>query len=396
MEALLANMYTYIYDNMYALTGIYDKLTTYSNAIMGTLADGGSLHNAYLIVRTVAFGLLAVYFVIAFGTRMEGREISPSIVFRTLLEFFIGFAFALSSFQIVKWMFELGDGLAALLMSDAAGTDSGLAAFSVTFAKSIDEVSFGNKILFIFKGIFPYLFCMITNMIIMYAVVTRVLRVCVNATLSPIAVANFFDGARRSDGVRFLKKTASMCLQCSAIMVIVAATASLSSYMASSSTFGDALSMQNGISQLKQEMVDTASNNTSLLNSDIYAAVDKLGWQAYESDKMTLKSRYAKARDNLIDKSGKVTSSQEGTYKKYENRLGIRIFSRNENGHYIYNSDGYAVLDSKYVTFDGGKMTDFMNALLGSNNIVILIGLLSIKVGMIKKANSLCNTIVGL
>ena len=362
MEALLANMYTYIYDNMYALTGIYDKLTTYSNAIMGTLADGGSLHNAYLIVRTVAFGLLAVYFVIAFGTRMEGREISPSIVFRTLLEFFIGFAFALSSFQIVKWMFELGDGLAALLMSDAAGTDSGLAAFSVTFAKSIDEVSFGNKILFIFKGIFPYLFCMITNMIIMYAVVTRVLRVCVNATLSPIAVANFFDGARRSDGVRFLKKTASMCLQCSAIMV----------------------------------MVDTASNNTSLLNSDIYAAVDKLGWQAYESDKVTLKSRYAKARDNLIDKSGKVTSSQEGTYKKYENRLGIRIFSRNENGHYIYNSDGYAVLDSKYVTFDGDKMTDFMNALLGSNNIVILIGLLSIKVGMIKKANSLCNTIVGL
>ena len=378
MEALLANMYTYIYDNMYALTGIYDKLTTYSNAIMGTLADGGSLHNAYLIVRTVAFGLLAVYFVIAFGTRMEGREISPSIVFRTLLEFFIGFAFALSSFQIVKWMFELGDGLAALLMADAAGTDSGLAAFSVTFAKSIDEVSFGNKILFIFKGIFPYLFCMITNMIIMYAVVTRVLRVCVNATLSPIAVANFFDGARRSDGVRFLKKTASMCLQCSAIMVIVAASASLSSYMASSSTFGDALNVQNGIAQLKQEMVD------------------KLGWQAYESDKMTLKSKYAKARDNLVDKSGKVTSSQESTYKKYENRLDIRIFSRNENGHYIYNSDGYAVLDSKYVTFDGDKMTDFMNALLGSNNIVILIGLLSIKVGMIKKANSLCNTIVGL
>ena len=85
MEALLANMYTYIYDNMYALTGIYDKLTTYSNAIMGTLADGGSLHNAYLIVRTIAFGMLTVYFVIAFGTRMEGREISPSIVFRTLL-----------------------------------------------------------------------------------------------------------------------------------------------------------------------------------------------------------------------------------------------------------------------------------------------------------------------
>lgn len=102
MEGLLADMYIYIYENMYALTGIYDKLTTYSNAIMGTLADGGVLHDAYLVVRTVAFGLLAVYFVIAFGTRMTGRETSPSIVFKTLLEYFIGFAFALNSFTMVN------------------------------------------------------------------------------------------------------------------------------------------------------------------------------------------------------------------------------------------------------------------------------------------------------
>lgn len=396
MEALLANMYTYIYDNMYALSGIYDKLTTYSNAIMGTLADDGPLYSAYLVARVIAFGFLTIYFIIAFGTRMEGRDVSPSIVFKTLLEFFVGFAFALSSFQIVKWFFELGDGLAALMVADASGADSGLSAFSVTFAKSIEEFGFGNQVLYIVKALFPYILCVLANMTIMYAIVTRVLRICVSAALSPIAVANFYDGARRSDGVRFLKKTASMCLQCSAIMVIVAATASLSAYMASSSVFGDAISIQDGIAQLRQEMVDSASNNTSLLSSDIYAAVDKLGLKAYESDGSTLKTKYANARDNLINGTNQVTSSQEGMYKKYENRLNIKVFSRDENGHYIYNSNGYAVLESKYVTFDEDKIRIFMNALLGSNNIVILVGLQSIKVGLIKKSNSLCNTIVGL
>ncbi len=398
MEGLLADMYIYIYENMYALTGIYDKLTTYSNAIMGTLADGGVLHDAYLVVRTVAFGLLAVYFVIAFGTRMTGRETSPSIVFKTLLEYFIGFAFALNSFAMVKWFFEAGDGLAAYMLADSAGTEGELSAFLTTFKESIDNIGFTGQVMYLFKGLLPYLLCMIANIFILYAIVTRVLRICVNATLSPIAVANFFDGSRHSDGVRFIKKTASMCLQCSVIMVIVAGTSSISAYMSTSDTFKDALGEQQTVETLKNDMIDSAKSNNSLVSTDIWSAANTLGSKARSSDNgySMLNKKYGKATAALLDNYDKVTKSQENTYKKYEKLLNIKIFSRDDNGHYIYNSDGKAMLNQKYVTFDSDKMTAFMNGLLGGNNIVILCGLMAIKVGLIKKSNSLCNTIVGL
>ena len=398
MEGLLADMYIYIYENMYALTGIYDKLTTYSNAIMGTLADGGVLHDAYLVVRTVAFGLLVVYFVIAFGTRMTGREVSPSIVFKTLLEYFIGFAFALNSFTMVKWFFEAGDGLAAYMLADTAGAEGELSAFLTTFKESIDNIGFTGQVMYLFKGLLPYLLCMIANVFILYAIVTRVLRICVNATLSPIAVVNFFDGSRHSDGVRFIKKTASMCLQCSVIMVIVAGTSSISAYMSTSDTFKDALGEQQTVETLKNDMIDSAKSNNSLLASDVWAANDALGFKAvsYDNGYPQYKQPYAKAREELISKSDNVTKSQETTFKKKKKLLKIEVFSRDDYGHYIYNSDGKAMLNQKYITFDSDKMTAFMNGLLGGNNIVILCGLMAIKVGLIKKSNSLCNTIVGL
>ena len=98
---ILANMYITIYDGMYSNAGIYNTLTLYSNAIMGSFSKSGVLHSAYLGIRTIAFGILIVYFIIAFGTKMQGRETSPSIVFKTLLEYFVGFALALESFDIV-------------------------------------------------------------------------------------------------------------------------------------------------------------------------------------------------------------------------------------------------------------------------------------------------------
>ena len=61
MEKFLANMYITIYDGMYSNAGIYNTLTLYSNAIMGSFSKSGVLHSAYLGIRTIAFGILIVY-----------------------------------------------------------------------------------------------------------------------------------------------------------------------------------------------------------------------------------------------------------------------------------------------------------------------------------------------
>lgn len=57
MEKMLASMYIYIYQNLFASTKTYEKLTTYSDAIMTTLEEGGVLHNFYLTLRILAFGI---------------------------------------------------------------------------------------------------------------------------------------------------------------------------------------------------------------------------------------------------------------------------------------------------------------------------------------------------
>lgn len=168
--------------------------------------------------------------------------------------------------------------------------------------------------------------------------------------------------------------------------------------MSTSDTFKDALGEQQTVETLKNDMIDSAKSNNSLVSTDIWSAANTLGSKARSSDNgySMLNKKYGKATAALLDNYDKVTKSQENTYKKYEKLLNIKIFSRDDNGHYIYNSDGKAMLNQKYVTFDSDKMTAFMNGLLGGNNIVILCGLMAIKVGLIKKSNSLCNTIVGL
>ena len=102
MGHFIASMYLFIYNSMYSLDGIQKILTTYSNAISDTLADGGPMHAVYVQLRIVALGMLAVYFIISFGTRMAGRETSPKIIFTTLIQYFVGFALAMYSFEIVK------------------------------------------------------------------------------------------------------------------------------------------------------------------------------------------------------------------------------------------------------------------------------------------------------
>lgn len=393
MHIALANMLIYIYDNLYSQSRIKETLSLYSDAIMDALAPGSSLYALYLTIRSVGFGILAVYFIIALGTRMEGRETSPTVIFQTLLQFFVGYALALLSFDMVKWFFQLGDALAALIAESTTNGNS-LAEFGTALANSLDDtLDLTSQVMYIMKALLPWLGCVATQFIITYAVVSRVIRICVNAVLSPIAVANFFDGSRHADGVRFIKKTFAMCLQCAAIMVIIAGMSSITRYMAYGATYHDDLSIS-AVKESYDKLLDSTTNDFSAVNVDVNYAVDKIGTKAYKGN--ALKKRYSEARDALLSKDiGKVTSTQEAKYKKYERDLGIEVFARNGSS-YIYNSDGYAILNDKYITFSSEEMSNFLLTVIGSGNgFWIFLMLLVVKVGLIKQSMFLCNVIVG-
>lgn len=393
MHIALANMLIYIYDNLYSQSRIKETLSLYSNAIMDALASGSSLYTLYLTIRSIGFGILTVYFIITLGTRLEGRENSPTVIFQTLLQFFIGYAFALLSFDMVKWFFQLGDALAAMIAESTINGNS-LAEFGTALANSLDDtLDLTSQVMYIMKALLPWLGCVATQFIITYAVVSRVIRICVNAVLSPIAVANFFDGSRHADGVRFIKKTFAMCLQCAAIMVIIAGMSSITRYMAYGATYHDDLSTS-AVKESYDKLLDSTTNDFSAVNVDVNYAVDKIGTKAYKGN--ALKKRYSEARDALLSKDiGKVISTQEAKYKKYERDLGIEVFARNGSS-YIYNSDGYAILNDKYITFSSEEMSNFLLTVIGSGNgFWIFLMLLVVKVGLIKQSMSLCNVIVG-
>ena len=98
MGLFLSNMIIYIYNSLYAQTGLYNTLTMYSGAIMGTLQDGGTLHTVYLTIRSVGYGVLVMYFVIAMGTKLSSRTTSPNVIVQTLIQFLVGVAFTTMSF----------------------------------------------------------------------------------------------------------------------------------------------------------------------------------------------------------------------------------------------------------------------------------------------------------
>lgn len=396
MELFLAKLYTYIYDSLYTQTGIYENLIMYSDAITKALEPGGLLHNFFLVVRTISFGVLMIYFIISLGTKLTGKETSPSIVFKLSLEFFIGFAFSWYAFDIVNSLFQIGDWLASMIIDNTITDGKTIGEFLETFKASLSGLGFTAQVMYIFKALIPYIGCLICSLFVTYTVVTRVLRICVNATMSPIAISNMFDGSKRSDGVRFIKRTASMCLQCAVIMIISATVGNMISFMsADDSIFSSGINAKNEIVEAQEKMIESESNNNDAIASDVWYAVDKMGRKAYDY-LMVYKPEVDEAAQNLAYKCDKVTEEKESDYKKYENTINLEIFERDSHNGYVYDEDGYAKLKPEYLKFNTEDMMNFMDIMVGGENALILLMMLLVKVGLIKKSGSICDTIVGI
>lgn len=161
------------YDISYTVLGADGDMKTvegYSDAISDTLADGGPMHSVYVQLRVIALGMLAVYFIISFGTRMAGMETSPKVIFKTLIQYFVGFVLAMYSFEIVRLLFWLGDSMTSLLIKNTA-TVASLSSYTTAFEESIDDIGLIKEIQYMFNGLIPYVACLATDVAIIYVVV---------------------------------------------------------------------------------------------------------------------------------------------------------------------------------------------------------------------------------
>ena len=393
MGLFLSNMIIYIYNSLYAQTGLYNTLTMYSGAIMGTLQDGGTLHTVYLTIRSVGYGVLVMYFVIAMGTKLSSRTTSPNVIVQTLIQFLVGVAFTTMSFQIVIWLFTLGDNMAGLILESTTPSNIDIDDFVTILGNTLENnISFAGQAMYVLKAFLPWVGCVITEFVVTYAIITRVIRICVNAVLSPIAIANFFDGSRHSDGVKFLKKTFAMCLQCSAIMIITAAVANISGYMAASDLYSTQIQGKNAIETATSDLIASREPDTKSIDRSITDNINVMGLGVRDPKYSKLFADKAQFKNTC----GKVTKDKEEKFKKMESEFNIDIFKKNGSS-YVYDENGYAMIKEKYQAFSSETMEKFLLAILGGNGGTgwIFLLLLVVKIGLIKQSNSLCNVIVG-
>ena len=393
MGIFLSNMIIYIYNSLYAQTGLYKTLTMYSGAIMSTLQDGGALHTVYLTIRSVGYGVLVLYFIIAMGTKLSSRMTSPNVIVQTLIQLLVGVAFTTMSFQIVIWLFTLGDNMAGLILESTTPIDIDIDDFVTILGNTLENnISFVGQAMYVLKAFLPWVGCIITEFVVTYAIITRVIRICVNAVLSPIAIANFFDGSRHSDGVKFLKKTFAMCLQCSAIMIITAAVANISGYMAASDLYSTQMQGKNAIETATSDLIASRAPDAKSIDRSITDNINVMGLGVRDPKYSKLFADKAQFKNTC----GKVTKDKEEKFKKMEKEFNIDIFKKNGSS-YVYDENGYAMIKEKYQTFSSDAMEKFLLAILGGNGGTgwIFLLLLVVKIGLIKQSNSLCNVIVG-
>ena len=184
-------------------------------------------------------------------------------------------------------------------------------------------------------------------------------------------------------------------------MLIVLAVTNIAGYMTSGDVYSDAGQTSQTIEDAKKDMINSQKRNKSKLKKDVAAAVDKLGYSAFDNvqsaNGLTLKSDISTAKRKLSNPH-RVTKDMEEEYKNYEKTLGIQVFARTSNkanASYKYSKKGYAKIANEYKTFEKDKTIAFMDTLIGGPKLIYFLLLCMIKIGLIKQSMSLCNTIVG-
>lgn len=365
LAGVVADWYIKIYNSFYAPNNDYGTLKLYSNAIGDTFEHNQTAYKMYLIVRAIAFGILTVYFLINLSEKVSEDNFSTPQLFSSLLKYVVGYMIAIVSFDAVKGIFFLGDSLIDLLKSTS--TVSPIPPF-YKYPLEYSLVKAGNAdgsfslLWYLFKAVLPLILCLLYDIVLIYMILSRIIKICVSAAMSPIAVADVFDSVKHSEGIKFFKKIFAMSLQCCMILVISVLMTNITNYMV-------------------QDLSDT---RTALTQNATDAA-----------QKITDARNY-KIKDKFL---GNVFSSKERkeVIKKYTTKKKVNDANAFKKIAETYADDKAPALLKSFYTEDYSIPINFLNAVIPASATAYftLIAMMAIKMALIRKSNALCNTILG-
>ena len=365
LAGVVADWYIKIYNSFYAPNNDYGTLKLYSNAIGDTFTQNQTAYKMYLVVRAIAFGILTVYFLINLSEKVTEDNFSTPQLFSSLLKYVAGYMIAILSFDAVKWIFFFGDSLIDLLKTTS--TVSPIPTFykyplEYSLVKAGKADSSFSLIGYLFKAILPLGLCVLYDIVLIYMILSRIIKICVSAAMSPIAVADVFDSVKRSDGIKFFKRIFAMTLQCSMILVISVLMTNITNYMV-------------------QDQTETRTSTTQSASD----AAQKI------TDARNYKINGNAFSDFFSSKERKDIISQYTTKKKVNDSNAFKKIAE------TYTDDKAPALLKSFYTEDYSIPVGFLDSVIPQSTVAYftLIAMMAIKMALIRTSNALCNTILG-
>lgn len=202
------------------LSGIIDILST---NITDTLAWKAMSLLYDNVMLPIGMALVVLYFLLELMDKVTQELVSIEIFLKMFLKLFIAVFLIQNGLNILDGLLSVGLSLIGSLIVTIQSTDFAVGEDIVTaFQQEVENASFFTQIVMCIELLIPKVIMFIIEIAVQVICWGRIIELCVRAMLSPIPIADVFADGMRSNGVRYLKKYAGVCVQGAVILAIAA------------------------------------------------------------------------------------------------------------------------------------------------------------------------------
>lgn len=239
MLGTLSGWFIEIYDSMYTSSSPYDTLLKFDQLYDSAVSEPAfELISASILSAGTA--LMLIYFFADLADKLGNENFSLDQLFRSLLKIFIAVALINNGIKLVGYIVDLGAAIAADMttvteLSDETTTYTSLTEFFseetylTAFKNGLNKIGNDKAVIYIVEAIIPYILALVTNVLLVFIGMSRIVELVVRTIFAPLAVADMFQQGSRSAGERYLKKIMALALQFAAIVGIFIVCSSIMS-----------------------------------------------------------------------------------------------------------------------------------------------------------------------
>lgn len=220
MLSYLTSWIIHIYEGLYTANSASSALLNYDISFLGILNN--DIFNAFVAtIMSLGITLMVLYFCGDLADKVTMQNFNMELFFKSLLKLVIAYFLIIHSLDIVEAFVKFGDGVSTMLLE----TDTGFSFFEdeehvEKLSKGLSYFNVIDSLGYMLRLLIPSLICWVSNLVVIFISLSRIVEMVIRALFAPFAVADCFQDGARANGIRYLKKFLALCLQYTMIVAI--------------------------------------------------------------------------------------------------------------------------------------------------------------------------------